>query len=67
MFDFGNPYANRCRHNVVDYNWITDRFAEIYCKRCGEKMGSVEDLERKEDLVTGKPRELTNSEKQMLR
>lgn len=57
----------RCRHDVVDYNWVTPDFARIYCIKCGEELGTSENTDKSETFITGIPRKLTNTEKKLLR
>ena len=58
----------RCRHNVIDYNKIDHFRTELYCKRCGEVVGWLEDLAQKADTyITGEVRKLTTKERSDLR
>ena len=59
----------RCKHNTVDYNIIDPFLTEIFCVRCGEVIGTLEEADEKraQTFVTGTPRKLTDKEKQRLR
>lgn len=66
MFNFGMPL--RCSHDVVDYQKIDYFVTRLYCKKCGETMGVIEDSELRSDVyVTGIVRPLTDQERQDLR
>lgn len=67
MFDFGNPRADRCPHNVVDYVKVDHYRTDLVCESCGELIGWLEDLKRDPNLfITGKVRELSEKEMEEL-
>jgi hypothetical protein len=63
-----------CPHNIIEPHRISDTTIEYWCRSCGEVVGSSyqegyntdEDLNENKTFVTGKPRELTEEEKEKL-
>lgn len=65
MFNFGIP--PRCPHNILDYRKIDYFITQLYCTRCGEVVGTLEDREQRDDIyITGIVRPLTEKEREEL-
>lgn len=65
MFNFGMP--PRCSHDILDYKKIDYFITQLFCTKCGEVIGVIEDSEQKPDIyISGIVRPLTEKEKKEL-
>jgi uncharacterized protein YqjF (DUF2071 family) len=72
MSSHWNGGPQRCRHDIIEPHRISDTTIEYWCRSCGEVVGSSyqegynPDDDNGEAYITGRPRELTEEEKEKL-